>query len=54
MNFLYAIIKSMILVWVFIYIYIGESFEDYSWIQDFVTGWLSIESQPQNAELGRL
>ena len=27
--------------------YMGESFQDYSWIQDFA------ESQPQNAELGR-
>ena len=27
--------------------YMGESFQDYSWIQD-------TESQPQNAELGRL
>ena len=28
--------------------YKGESFQNYSWIQDFE------ESQPQNAELGRL
>ena len=28
---------------------VGESFQDYSSIQDF-----EIESQPQNAELGRL
>ena len=29
----------------------GESFQDYSWIQDFEAD--SIESQPQNSELGR-
>ena len=35
----------------------GESFQDYSWIQDFEAdfpqkvGWLSTESRPQNAEL---
>ena len=28
----------------------GESFQDYSWIQDFE----AIESQPQNPELGRI
>ena len=30
----------------------GESFQDYSWIQDF-WGWLSTESQAQNPELCR-
>ena len=29
--------------------YIGESFQDYSWIQDFETDF-----QPQNAELEEL
>ena len=28
----------------------GESFQDYSWIQDFEADFT--ESQPQNAELG--
>ena len=42
----------------------GESFQDYSWIQDFEADFpqtygvsnnvpVSTESQPQNAELGR-
>ena len=46
-----------------IVITIGESFQDYAWIQGFGAdfpynsgfwGWLSIGSQPQNPELGRL
>ena len=32
--------------------YMGESFQDYSLIQDFKADFLSIESQPQNSELG--
>ena len=33
----------------------GESFQDYSWIQDFEADFLwKVESQPQNAELGLL
>ena len=33
----------------------GESFQDYFWIQNFEADFLlSIESQPQNAELDKL
>ena len=32
-------------------LFMGESFQDYSWIQDFEAG-LSTESQPQIVELG--
>ena len=35
-------------------LYKGESFQDYSWIQDFEAGWLSVESQPQNTEFSIL
>ena len=31
----------------------GESFQDYFWIQDFEADWLSMESQPQNDEFSR-
>ena len=35
----------------------GESFQDYSWVQDFEADFLltiSTESQSQNTEFGRL
>ena len=50
--------KGGIRVNLHVYEYIGESFQGYSWIQDFEADFpqkvKSTESQPQNPELDRL